>query len=114
MADGLNIQAQLTKPVGENLLRNVVIDVLRGARRGAVSSPRAEPEAEAPLISDAEQADLMPSSVMRQEQIDLLVLDAGEAERHFFHQALQVLGLAMPAWRAKARHLTSGANGSRA
>ncbi|NSZ17542.1 PAS-domain containing protein [Agrobacterium vitis] len=93
MADGLNIQAQLTKPVGENLLRNVVIDVLRGARRGAVSSPRAEPEAEAPLISDAEQADLMPSSVMRQEQIDLLVLDAGEAERHFFHQALQVLGV---------------------
>ncbi|MGV2128809.1 PAS-domain containing protein [Agrobacterium vitis] len=93
MADGLNIQAQLTKPVGENLLRNVVIDVLRGARRGAVSSPRAEPEAEAPLISDAEQADLMPSSVMRQDQIDLLVLDAGEAERHFFHQALQVLGV---------------------
>ncbi|WP_429941039.1 PAS-domain containing protein [Agrobacterium vitis] len=93
MADGLNIQAQLTKPVGENLLRNVVIDVLRGARRGAVSGFRAEPEAETLLISDEEQSDLTPSGVMQQEQIDLLVLDAGEAERHFFHQALQALGV---------------------
>ncbi|OHZ38898.1 hypothetical protein BBL07_13370 [Agrobacterium vitis] len=93
MADGLNIQAQLTKPVGENLLRNVVIDVLRGTRRGAVSGLRAEPEAEAPVISDGEQVALMSSGVMQQEQIDLLVLDAGEAERHFFHQALQALGV---------------------
>ncbi|MCF1454256.1 PAS domain-containing protein [Agrobacterium vitis] len=93
MADGLNIQAQLTKPVGENLLRNVVIDVLRGTRRGAASGFRAEPEAEAPLISDGEQPDLMLSGVIGQEQIDLLVLDAGEAERHFFHQALQALGV---------------------
>ncbi|MGV1804269.1 PAS-domain containing protein [Agrobacterium vitis] len=93
MADGLNIQAQLTKPVGENLLRNVVIDVLRGTRRGAVSGVRAEPEAEPPVISDGEQVALMSSGVMQQEQIDLLVLDAGEAERHFFHQALQALGV---------------------
>ncbi|MUO45446.1 PAS domain-containing protein [Agrobacterium vitis] len=93
MADGLNIQAQLTKPVGENLLRNVVIDVLRGTRRGAVSGLRAEPEAEPPVISDGEQVALMSSGVMQQEQIDLLVLDAGEAERHFFHQALQALGV---------------------
>lgn len=106
MADGLNIQAQLTKPVGENLLRNVVIDVLRGARRGAASGFRAEPEAEAPPILDGEQSDLMRSGVMQQEPIDLLVLDAGEAERHFFHQALQSLGVGHACVEGESEALT--------
>lgn len=116
IAEGLDVQVQLTKPVGENLLRNAVIDVLRAARRDAGSAEiLAQPDSgredrsglrdqveagagvgalspwpHAPAPSVAPADDLLPRPVpFEADRTDLLILTSGSAARDFFQQALQ-------------------------
>ncbi|MBB4006460.1 PAS-domain containing protein [Allorhizobium taibaishanense] len=111
-AEGIDVQVQLAKPVGENLLRNAVIDVLRTARREAGSSETLAqpgsgrddlgdllhqvaagpspswPHSPAPPASLVHDLPPRPASFAG-DRTDLLILASGGAVRDFFQRALQ-------------------------
>ncbi|MDQ0454401.1 PAS domain-containing protein [Rhizobium paknamense] len=91
------VQAQLVRPVREGLLRNALADVLR-AERVRLQKWRPQQTVTTPSLS-------------RQQGIDVLVVEQGESERHFFEQVLRQAPLtfrsctdaaaALAIWRAQ-------------
>ncbi|OLP44272.1 hypothetical protein BJF95_06910 [Rhizobium oryziradicis] len=95
--DGMNVQAQLHKPVADTLLRNAISDVLKAARRASrqetvpETRPDTRPALQAPLQQIASRLPVPPvQSVMPEIVMPeiVMIVSGSDTEGDFFRQTL--------------------------
>ncbi|MDL2409339.1 response regulator [Rhizobium calliandrae] len=91
----LNGQAHLMKPTRANVLRSTIIDIVRKARRQAMSSDEPTASPQLPVAAEAVAAiEAVERGVAKPvSAIDILVAEDNEVNQIVFTQILQVTGL---------------------